>query len=115
MSETELHDFAPLAHDCLTAAAKAAPARPEDQREEETNRADDHQDPSDGGDVEPSDRRVDREGEDRTDRDQEQADSDSHCNSSLSSNAERQDGYPPRDGTKRTGRGGRAHTATRLL
>src|ERR687896_245984 len=49
-------------------AADAAPGRPEDDREQGAERADDHQDPADRRDVEAVDLGRHREGEDRSDR-----------------------------------------------
>src|SRR5215475_4637096 len=60
-----------------------APTRPEDQRDQQAGRTDDHQDHADRVDVDPRDPRVDGPGENRTNRNQDQTDSDTHFNSSL--------------------------------
>src|SRR6185312_15485112 len=57
---------------------RPAPARPEHEREEEADGADHHEDDADRVDVEPGRRDVDGPGHDRTGRDENQADSDTH-------------------------------------
>src|SRR5918999_1510479 len=59
-------------------AADAAPRRPEDDREQGAERSDDHQDPAHRRDVEAADLCRHREGEDRSDRYEEDAYADSH-------------------------------------
>jgi PAS domain S-box-containing protein len=56
----------------------AAPRRPEDHREHEADDADDHQDDADRVQLQAGDARVHGPGEDRADRDQEDADSKTH-------------------------------------
>src|SRR5690349_10977006 len=60
------------------ATAEAAPGRPEHHRDEGADDADDEQDVADGVNVEAGRRDVDGESEDGADRDQDQADSDTH-------------------------------------
>src|SRR5438094_1940603 len=71
-----------LADDLATPTAAgctgAAPARPEDQREQHADRPDDQQDPADRVDVEPARRDVHGEREHRTDGDQKDADTNAH-------------------------------------
>src|SRR4051812_19067649 len=57
---------------------EAAPRAPEDDRQDQTERADAHEDPPDGDDVETVHGRVDREREDRADGDEEETDADTH-------------------------------------
>src|SRR3954453_10186384 len=60
------------------ATAGAAPRAPHEQRDDQAECAGDHQDDADGGDADAGDRRVDREGEDGAQCDEEDADADAH-------------------------------------
>ena len=61
--------------------ADAAPRRPEHERQDESDHADDHQDDTDGVDVQPRHGGVDRPREDGPGCDQDQTDSDTHRSS----------------------------------
>src|SRR5688572_17547526 len=65
-------------HDLIALATDAAPAGPEDQREQGADRADDEENPADGRQLETADTDVHGPDEDRADRDQQQAYSDAH-------------------------------------
>src|SRR5919198_476886 len=59
-------------------ASEAAPARPEDEREQESENADDQQDHADGLDVHARDVSRHRPGQDRACGDEEETEADSH-------------------------------------
>ena len=65
------------------AASESAPTPPEQQGEQSADRAHDHQDHADGVDVEPFSGDLNRKGEDRADRDEEETGADTHDDSPV--------------------------------
>src|SRR5438034_575580 len=86
-------------------AVDAAPARPEDQREQRAGDADDEEDPADGDEIDAADGDVDGPDQDRPGGDEEEADADAHVRYSLLRSvvygSYRENGRPRRAGTAR--------------